>query len=120
MVLPMVRTAIVAFICCVPWADCLEADWISYSDQADLPMSKKWREEMQAKLASIDTEKLTPEQKKKFKALWRRVEGTSGDSGAPFSAATLVPVGAVALALYLWHTKPWSTGGPVASQGSLA
>eukprot|EP00913_Durusdinium_trenchii_P023902 g22447.t1 len=49
-----------------------KADWISYSDQADLPMSKKWREEMQAKLASIDTEKLTPEQKKKFKALWRR------------------------------------------------
>ena len=59
----------------------------SYSDRADLPMSQKWREEMKAnsyfacsedvhvlqfvwgqdKLSSVDTEKLTVDQKRKFK-----------------------------------------------------
>eukprot|EP00434_Breviolum_minutum_P016889 symbB.v1.2.014902.t1/scaffold1101.1/size137853/12 len=59
---------------------------MSYSDQADLPMSQRWRDEMKAKLASIDTDKLTPEQKKKFRALWRRVEGTSGSDQRRFNA----------------------------------
>ncbi|OLQ02935.1 hypothetical protein AK812_SmicGene14167 [Symbiodinium microadriaticum] len=39
----------------------------SYSDRADLPMSQKWREDMKDKLSSMDTAKLTPEQKRKFK-----------------------------------------------------
>eukprot|EP00439_Symbiodinium_sp_Y106_P079112 s1350_g17.t2 len=68
----------------------MEMDWTSYSDRADLPMSQKWREDMKDKLSSVDTAKLTPEQKRKFKELWRRVNGD------PPSAGESVPLAGVA------------------------
>ncbi|CAE7787950.1 unnamed protein product [Symbiodinium necroappetens] len=85
----------------------MEMDWTSYSDRADLPMSQKWREDMKDKLSSVDTAKLTPEQKRKFKELWRRVSGEPQPAG---ESVPLVGVAAVALLLgagaYMWLTKP--------------
>ncbi|CAE7207040.1 unnamed protein product [Symbiodinium sp. CCMP2456] len=87
----------------------MEMDWTSYSDRADLPMSQKWREDMKDKLSSVDTAKLTPEQKRKFKELWRRVNGDPQPAG---ESVPLAGVAAVALLLgagaYMWLTKPQS------------
>ena len=40
-------------------------DWQSYSDQADLPQSQKWRDDMKNKLKQVDYASLPPEQRAK-------------------------------------------------------
>eukprot|EP00930_Biecheleria_cincta_P098961 TRINITY_DN90612_c0_g1_i1.p1 TRINITY_DN90612_c0_g1~~TRINITY_DN90612_c0_g1_i1.p1 ORF type:complete len:153 (-),score=29.76 TRINITY_DN90612_c0_g1_i1:23-481(-) len=101
----------------------VELDWTSYSDRADLPMSQQWRDEMKAKLSSIDTSKLSTEKKKKFKQLWRRINGEDADSGgsgleAPGIGFAVLVVGA-ALA-YVWQTKPWASNTTGMSLGSTS
>ncbi|CAJ1368021.1 unnamed protein product [Effrenium voratum] len=105
----MAKLALVALLSwsCAGPAGSVELEWLSYSDRADLPMSQRWREEMQAKLSKVDTSKLSPEQKRKFKELWRRVgdHPDQGDAALPVSAGA---VAVAALLAWLWYAKPWS------------
>mmetsp|Transcript_81195 Transcript_81195/g.161012 ORF Transcript_81195/g.161012 Transcript_81195/m.161012 type:complete len:162 (-) Transcript_81195:78-563(-) len=86
----------------------VDVSWTSYSDRADLPMSTQWREEMKAKLAKVDTDALSPEQKKKYKVLVRKLNGESeaaptlGLDGSTPWLLMLVGGGVVA---YLWNTS---------------
>eukprot|EP00933_Yihiella_yeosuensis_P038302 TRINITY_DN3223_c0_g2_i1.p1 TRINITY_DN3223_c0_g2~~TRINITY_DN3223_c0_g2_i1.p1 ORF type:complete len:179 (+),score=34.68 TRINITY_DN3223_c0_g2_i1:46-582(+) len=102
---------------CFSPAVTLEMEWISYSDTADLPMSKQWRDDMKDKLSRVDTSKLPPEKKAKFKQLWARLHGEpSGSSGSPFENATpllllLVGIAAVAYSVsQAQQTAPAATG----------
>merc|ERR1711884_133753 len=96
-------------------------EWTSYSDQADLPMSQQWRDDMIARMSKVDTTKLTPKQKMQYKTLWRKLHGGGGsasEESTPVNWVVLVPV--VALIVY-WivnsQTAPTATaqvvgGGP--------
>mmetsp|Transcript_54708 Transcript_54708/g.162842 ORF Transcript_54708/g.162842 Transcript_54708/m.162842 type:complete len:198 (-) Transcript_54708:47-640(-) len=95
-------------------AAAIDLEWTKYSDRADLPMSRQWREEMKAKLSKVDTSSLSSEQKKKFKALWRRLNGEdepasafSLDTSGPFLA--LLVVGAAVA--YVWQTSQQGSAG---------
>ncbi|CAD7953646.1 unnamed protein product [Amoebophrya sp. A25] len=60
----------------------LHADWTSYSEQADMPMSAEWRASMREKLRQVDPEALSPEQKIRYKQLMRQLNGHSTGNGA--------------------------------------
>mmetsp|Transcript_43874 Transcript_43874/g.121417 ORF Transcript_43874/g.121417 Transcript_43874/m.121417 type:complete len:152 (+) Transcript_43874:66-521(+) len=79
----------------------VDVSWTSYSDQADLPMSSQWREDMKAKLRSVDTSALTPKQKMQYKLLWRKLNGgeTAGDDtlSSSYLPLALLVVGGVVL-----------------------
>ena len=59
------------------------ADWTSYSDSADLPMSEKWRSEMRDKLKKVDVDSLSPEQKERYKEMMfqLREDASAGSQG---------------------------------------
>lgn len=47
----------------------IDADWTSYSDSAELPQSKVWRDKMKTKLNSIDPKTLSPENQAKYREM---------------------------------------------------
>merc|ERR1711879_1098795 len=81
-------------------------EWTSYSDRADLPMSRQWREEMKSKLSKVDTSKLNAEQKRQYKKLWGRLNGDAGGSSGIDTSFPwiLVLVGGAILA-YWWKMQ---------------
>mmetsp|Transcript_158333 Transcript_158333/g.303847 ORF Transcript_158333/g.303847 Transcript_158333/m.303847 type:complete len:147 (-) Transcript_158333:41-481(-) len=96
----------------------LDLEWTSYSDRADLPMSQQWRDEMKARLAKIDTTKLSAEQKRKFKKLWSRLDGSPDtDGGMDMSFAPLLVVGGLAAAFW-WYNSQQQGSGPSAASGT--
>eukprot|EP00929_Paragymnodinium_shiwhaense_P070487 TRINITY_DN35693_c0_g1_i2.p1 TRINITY_DN35693_c0_g1~~TRINITY_DN35693_c0_g1_i2.p1 ORF type:complete len:152 (+),score=25.35 TRINITY_DN35693_c0_g1_i2:56-457(+) len=80
----------------VAWA--LEADWTSYSADAELPMSNRWREDMLRRLAEVDTSQLTPKLAMQHKLLKRRIgkslaglkKDSNGAGGHGLSWSTIV------------------------------
>mmetsp|Transcript_10889 Transcript_10889/g.24740 ORF Transcript_10889/g.24740 Transcript_10889/m.24740 type:complete len:174 (+) Transcript_10889:52-573(+) len=83
----------------------IEMEWTSYSDRADLPMSTAWREQMKAKMQKIDTDALSPAERAKYKALWKRLEGEpSSERGGRLGIPPVVLIIAgCCLIVGYWH-----------------
>eukprot|EP00927_Polykrikos_kofoidii_P050944 TRINITY_DN44775_c0_g1_i1.p1 TRINITY_DN44775_c0_g1~~TRINITY_DN44775_c0_g1_i1.p1 ORF type:complete len:156 (+),score=26.38 TRINITY_DN44775_c0_g1_i1:184-651(+) len=78
----MLLLILVPMISQLPTGSGIDMEWTKYSDAADLPMSERWYEDMRQRLATIDTEKLSPQMKMKYKQLSRRLnKRPGGDDG---------------------------------------
>jgi len=100
------------------WALCalgIDLTWTQYSDRADLPQSKKWRDNMIDKLRRVDVDKLTPEEKAKYRALYRQLEPDMKDAshGGMLEGMDFAPWGLLlfCIVFYLYFFHDWGGGG---------
>jgi hypothetical protein len=94
-------------------SSCLHVEWEQYSDSASLPMSKRYRDELRAKLSKIDIESLNSEHRQKIERLKQMLSedtsysSASGTISSEFLLAVCLFTFVVGLSyfVYRWHGK---------------
>jgi len=93
----------------------LELEWTSYSDENELPLSENRREEIRQKMRKVDTSKLSPEDKERYKSIWSKLNRTEKEEDdVSFTTPIIILLGLAAA--YVYYRNP----APAAPQGNVA
>jgi len=97
----------------------LELEWTSYSDENELPLSENRREEIRQKMRKVDTSKLSPEDKEKFKSIWSKLNRTEKEEDdVSFTTPIIILLGLAAAYVYYRNPAPAAPQGNVVSENS--